>query len=192
MMIMMELVRLIGHYKKAFSRLFDGIVIVDDDATNGASIKEILNMKSFLKGVDEDDMKFVKRLTKTQLFTHFIEDAFEYEDNYEINLFNDCVMIVKGMGEYGEEYIESQLTPSKWDLPVVDVPSPTKEEESDNVSERWKGLDLIEFDCFPKMQPALYGKKASRMKLEQVEHSKTIVPEDMKAVVKALKKTRYE
>lgn len=187
-MVMMELVRLIGHYKKAFSMSFDGMMIVDDDATNGASIKEILNMKSFLKGVDEEDVKFVKHLTKTQLFTHFIEDAFEYEDNYEINLFNDCVRIVKGMGEYAEEYIESQLTPSKWDLPVVDVPSPTKDVEAESVSERWKGLDMIEFDSFPRMQPALYGKKTPRMKLEQVERPKTIVPEDMKVVVKSLKK----
>ena len=91
-------------------------------------MKDILNMKSFLKAVDEDDLKFVKKMSKTQLFQHFIEDAFEYEDNYEINLFNDCVKIMKGMGEYAQEYIMSKLTPSHWDLDVVDVPAASKEE----------------------------------------------------------------
>ena len=41
----------------------------------------ILDKKGFLREVDEEDEKFVKGLMKTQLFQHFIEDAFEYEDN---------------------------------------------------------------------------------------------------------------
>ena len=85
-------------------------------------------MKSFLKNVDEDDLKFVKKMSKTQLFQHFIEDAFEYEDNYEINLFNDCITIVKGMGDYGVEYIIKQLLPSHWDLDIVDIPLPTSDD----------------------------------------------------------------
>ena len=85
-------------------------------------------MKSFLKNVDEDDLKFIKKMSKTQLFQHFIEDAFEYEDNYEINLFNDCITIVKGMGDYAVEYIIKQLLPSHWDLDIVDIPLPTSDD----------------------------------------------------------------
>lgn len=94
-------------------------------------MNEILNMKGFLKAVDEDDLKFVKKLSKTQLFRHFIEDAFEYEDNYEINLFNDCITVVKGMGDFANDYIFSKLTPSQWDMDTVDVPPPTNEGVSD-------------------------------------------------------------
>lgn len=92
-------------------------------------MNDIINLKSFLKAVDEDDTKFVKKISKTQLFQHFIEDAFEYEDNYEINLFNDCVAIVKGMGDYAHDFIMSKLTPSNWDMEVVDVPAAKMEEE---------------------------------------------------------------
>ena len=91
-------------------------------------MNEIINLKSFIKAVDEDDVKFVKKISKTQLFQHFIEDAFEYEDNYEINLFNDCIAIRKGMGDYAQKYIMSKLLPSKWDVNVVDLPTPTFEE----------------------------------------------------------------
>ena len=51
-------------------------------------------------------------------------------------------------------------------------------------------LDLtVDMDRFPRMNPELYGKKSSRMKLPPREHAKTIVPEDMKAVVKSMKQS---
>lgn len=50
-------------------------------------------------------------------------------------------------------------------------------------------MDLLGLEQFPRMKPELYGKKSSRMKLEQKEHVKTIVPEDMKALVKSMKKS---
>lgn len=48
-------------------------------------------------------------------------------------------------------------------------------------------MNLLDVDRFPRMKPELYGKKCSRMKLETKEHGKTIVPDDMKALVKSLK-----
>jgi len=45
-----------------------------------------------------------------------------------------------------------------------------------------------EADRFPRMNSELYGKKSPRMKLPPKEHAKTIVPEDMKALVKSMKK----
>ena len=77
--------------------------------------------------MDEADRLFVKRVAKTQLFRHFIEDAFEYEDNYEINLFNDCVAIMGGLKEYAEVYLFEQLLPSHWQLKRVDVSLPTND-----------------------------------------------------------------
>lgn len=90
-------------------------------------MEAILDKKTFLREVEEDDLPFVKRVAKTQLFRHFIEDAFEYDDNYEINLFNDCVEVMKGLKEYAEEYIFDQLLPSHWPLKRVEVPLPTDE-----------------------------------------------------------------
>ena len=88
-------------------------------------MNKILDKKGFMREVEEEDEKFVKGLMKTQLFQHFIEDAFEYEDNYEINLFNDCVEILRGMDDMGEKYIRKQLQPSNWKLTEVVVPAPS-------------------------------------------------------------------
>lgn len=124
---MMELCSLIGHYRQHFRLCCSDALPVDSNLTNGASLEEILDKKSFLREVDEEDRPFVKRITKTQLFRHFIEDAFEYEDNYEINLFNDCVAIMSGLKEYAEVYLFEQLLPSHWQLKRVDVSLPTNE-----------------------------------------------------------------
>ena len=97
-------------------------------------MEEILDKKAFLREVEEEDRPFVKRIAKTQLFRHLIEDAFEYEDNYELNLFNDCIAVVRGMKEYAEEYIFDQLPPSHWPLQRVEVPMPTGE----GVPEQWE------------------------------------------------------
>ena len=124
---MMELCRLIGHYRQHFRDGLCDASPVDSNLANGASLEEILDKKSFLRAVDEGDRPFVKCIAKTQLFRHFIEDAFEYEDNYEINLFNDCVAMMRGLEEYAEVVLSEQLLPSHWELKRVDVSLPTNE-----------------------------------------------------------------
>lgn len=94
----------------------------------GAQMEDILNKKHFFRAVEEDDKEFVKKVFKTQLFRHFIEDAFEYDDdNYEIKVFTDCVKILEGMGEFAEAYIREKLQPSSWNWREVNVPLPTND-----------------------------------------------------------------
>lgn len=150
-----------------------------------------MDKKAFLREVEEDDRPFVKRVAKTQLFRHFIEDAFEYDDNYEINLFNDCVEVVKGLKEYAEEYIFDQLLPSHWPLERVEVPLPTGEgvpeewEREGRVSRRWFEEELMrDVECFPRLKEENYGSHLSRMKVEVEEKQSSIVPRDMKSVLK--------
>ena len=99
-----------------------------EEAEDGAQLEDILDKKRFLRELDEDDKELVKKIIKTQLFRHFIEDAFEYDDdNYEIKVFTDCVKILDGMGDVAEEYIREKLTPSSWNLLETTVPLPTDE-----------------------------------------------------------------
>ena len=99
-----------------------------EEAEDGAQLEDILDKKRFLRELDEDDKELVKKVIKTQLFRHFIEDAFEYDDdNYEIKVFIDCVKILDGMGDVAEEYIREKLTPSSWNLLETIVPLPTDE-----------------------------------------------------------------
>ena len=52
---------------------------------------------------------------------------------------------------------------------------------------RGSELDFLDSDHFPRLHPELFGKKDSRMKITHKEQRKTIVPENMKEVVKKMK-----
>ena len=50
---------------------------------------------------------------------------------------------------------------------------------------RWYEEELTrDFDCFPRLKEANYGKRVSRMKVEAEETKKSIVPKDMKGLLK--------
>ena len=141
----------------------------------------------FLHKVDEDDLKLVKCIVKTQMFHHFIEDAFEYEDNYEINLFNDCIALQKGLGSYAEEYIRDKLNPRNWMMQRVEVEMPNGVDLPANWEEETLMRDV---DRFPKLDERFCAKRLGRMQVSRIPQEKTIVPPNMKALLKELKEAK--
>ena len=51
----------------------------------------MFNTKGFLRQVEEEVKPLMKTLCKTQMFSHFIHDAYEYDDNYEVQVFTDVM-----------------------------------------------------------------------------------------------------
>ena len=149
----------------------------------------ILNRKKFIREVEEEDTKLVKAISKSQLFHHFVEDAFEYEDNYEINLFNDCIKLRQRMGHYAEEYIRERLNPKNWELQTVNVETPN----AAHLPENWETESMLRApDRFPKLEKQFFGKRSPRMIPTKIAQSKSIVQEDIDALLKKLKKQKKE
>lgn len=154
-----------------------------------ATFEKILNRKKFVHEVEEEDKKLVKAISRTQLFHHFVEDAFEYEDNYEINLFNDCIRLQKKMGHYAEDYIRDRLNPKNWELQTVNVDLP----KATDLPENWEAESMLrDPDRFPKLEKSFFGKRMPRLSPTKIAQSHTIVPEDLDAVLKKLKKQKKE
>ena len=84
--------------------------------------ENVFNTKGFLKHVDEEVKPFMKMLCKTQMFSHFIHDAYEYDDNYEVRVFNDVMKLSAELGDYTEDYVVDALSPKKWEKRVINVP----------------------------------------------------------------------
>ena len=82
----------------------------------------VFNTKAFLKKVDEEKKPLLKAMCKTQLFSHFIHDAYEYDVNFEVQVFNDVMKLHEELEEYTEDYVIDRLIPTKWHKQVVDVP----------------------------------------------------------------------
>ena len=149
----------------------------------------ILNRKKFTHEVKEEDAKLVKTISKSQLFQHFVEDAFEYEDNYEINLFNDCILLHQRMGHYAEEYIRERLNPKNWELQTVNVEMPN----ATHLPENWEAESVLRApDRFPKLEKQFFVKRGARLTPAKIAQSKTIVPEEIDALLKKLKKQKKE
>ena len=78
--------------------------------------------KAFLREVDEEKYDFLKMLCRTQLFSHFVHDAYEYDDDYETRVFREAMQLKGEMGEVFEEYLVSALSPDHWQKQEVEVP----------------------------------------------------------------------
>lgn len=61
-------------------------------------------------------------MCKTQLFSHFVHDAYEYDDNFEVQVFNDVMKLREELEDYTEGYVMDHLMPTKWHNKVVNVP----------------------------------------------------------------------
>ena len=81
----------------------------------------MFNTKGFLRQVEEEVKPLMKTLCKTQMFSHFIHDAYEYDDNYEVQVFTDVMKLAEELGDYLEDYVMDALSPTKWERRVVDV-----------------------------------------------------------------------
>lgn len=95
-------------------------MIVGDEAD--LDPENVFNTKSFLKSVDEEKKPLLKAMCKTQLFSHFVHDAYEYDDNFEVQVFNDVMKLREELEDYTEAYVTDSLIPTKWDSKVVNVP----------------------------------------------------------------------
>ena len=98
----------------------------------GIDPDEVFNIKSFLKHVDEDSKPFLKSVCRTQLFSHFIHDAYEYDedeffdddeydDDYEVRVFTEAMKLKHELGDVFEPYIISALSPEHWMKHEVNV-----------------------------------------------------------------------
>lgn len=155
----------------------------------------MFNTKGFLKQVDEEVKPFMKALCKTQMFSHFIHDAYEYDDNYEVQVFTD-VMKLEELGDYLEDYVMDALSPKKWEKRVVDVTPcdlrglPEGWMCDVGVMGRWEAK-VFERDpeVFPALDKELFGDPMKRMKIEPLQGAKefSFVPEDVKLLKKELK-----
>ena len=149
----------------------------------------ILNRKKFLHEVKEEDVALVKIISKTQLFHHFVEDAFEYEDNYEINLFNDCIQLYQKMGHHAEDYIRERLNPKNWQLQMVNVEMP----KATNLPDNWETESMLrDPDRFPKLEKQFFGKRTTRLFPTKLPQAKSIMPDDLDALLKKMKKEKKE
>ena len=101
-------------------RLFDGYeeyIQTEEDVDP----EDVFNTKGFLKHQEDEPKAFLKAICKTQLFSHFIHDAYEYDDNYEVRVFTEVMKIYQELGEYTEEYVLDALSPLNWVKHEVDV-----------------------------------------------------------------------
>lgn len=106
---LLELVELLNGYEK-FVRTEENV-----------DPEKVFNTKAFLKQVDEESKPLLKAICKTQLFSHFVHDAYEYDDNYEVRVFNEVTEIYHELGEYTEEYVVGALSPVNWTKHEVDI-----------------------------------------------------------------------
>lgn len=107
---LLELVELLNGYEK-YVRTEEGV-----------DPEDVFNTKAFLKHLDGEESKpLLKAICKTQLFSHFVHDAYEYDDNYEVRVFTEVSQIYHELGEYTEEYALDALSPVNWTLHVVDI-----------------------------------------------------------------------
>lgn len=84
--------------------------------------ENVFNTKGFLKKVDEEKKPLLKAMCKTQLFSHFVHDAYEYDDNFEVQVFNDVMKLREELEDYTEGYVTSSLIPTHWNNKVINVP----------------------------------------------------------------------
>ena len=87
----------------------------------GIDPEDIFNTKGFLRKVDEDNKPFLKAICRTQLFHHFVHDAYEYDDDYEVRVFKEAMKLKPALDEYLEPYLLKQLSPENWETQKVDV-----------------------------------------------------------------------
>ena len=87
----------------------------------GIDPDEVFNVKSFLRHVDEESKPFLKSVCRTQLFSHFIHDAYEYDDDYEVRVFTEAMKLKHELGDVFEPYIISALSPEHWKKHEVNV-----------------------------------------------------------------------
>ena len=64
----------------------------------------------------------LKAMCKTQLFSHFVHDAYEYDDNFEVQVFNDVMKLREELKELTEGYVTQSLLPTQWEKKVISVP----------------------------------------------------------------------
>ena len=57
-----------------------------------------------------------------QLFSHFVHDAYEYDDDYETRVFREAMKLKGELGEVFEEYMIWALSPDHWEKQEVEVP----------------------------------------------------------------------
>lgn len=136
-------------------------------------------------------------MCKTQLFSHFIHDAYEYDDNFEVQVFNDVMKLREELEEYTEDYVIDRLIPTKWHKQVVDVPPcdlrglPDGQVSLMKISNvcRWEGrVFQRDPEIFPALDTELFGESVKRMKVPKEEvDTDPFVPEDLKALKKSLK-----
>ena len=75
--------------------------------------ENVFNTKGFLRQVEEEVKPLMKTLCKTQMFSHFIHDAYEYDDNYEVQVFTDVMKLA-------EELLHGELSVAL-DIPKDEV-----------------------------------------------------------------------
>lgn len=81
----------------------------------------VFNTKGFLRHVDEDAKQLMKAICRTQLFSHFIHDAYEYDDNYEVRVFTETMKLREELKEYTDNYVIEMLSPKMWKTRHVEV-----------------------------------------------------------------------
>ena len=106
---LLELVKLLNGYEE-FVRTEENV-----------DPEKVFNTKAFLKQVDEESNPLLKAICKTQLFSHFVHDAYEYDDNYEVRVFNEVTKIYHELGDYTEDYVVGALSPVNWTKHEVDI-----------------------------------------------------------------------
>ena len=106
---LLELVKLLNGYEE-FVRTEENV-----------DPEKVFNTKAFLKQVDEESKPLLKAICKTQLFSHFVHDAYEYDDNYEVRVFNEVTKIYHELGDYTEDYVVGALSPVNWTKHEVDI-----------------------------------------------------------------------
>lgn len=106
---LLELVKLLNGYEKYVQ------------TEENVDPEDVFNTKAFLKHVDEENRPLLKAICKTQLFSHFVHDAYEYDDNYEVRVFTEVSKIYHELGEYTEEYVLDALSPVNWVKHPIDV-----------------------------------------------------------------------
>lgn len=116
---LLEMCELFDGYEEYIRSCYrdDSLVGVEE----GVDPDEVFNTKAFLKHVDEDSKPFLKSVCRTQLFSHFIHDAYEYDDDYEVRVFTEAMKLKHEMGDVFEPYIISALSPEHWKKHEVNV-----------------------------------------------------------------------
>lgn len=146
--------------------------------------EEIFKTKKFLKSISEENQPIIKNIVITQLFNHFIHDAHDFDDNYEVNLFNEAISVLKELGDYAVEYIMSFLLPDKWRTTTVEIPAP----DSKGLAFGWEGLVFTrDPEFFPELNKELFGDSVKRLKMKYSDVPRTIIPQDWKSVKKSMK-----